>query len=893
MRTAKTRWMATALGVWLLSAVGMAPGAQAQPCEYWHSTNLHAQINGIDGNVFAATVWTPPGSSAPWLVIGGNFTTAGGVTVNNIAAWDGASWRALPNSGTGMNDFVSSLTVYNGELIAGGSFTAISGNPAFNRIARHDGTHWRSLGNGLELLPNGEPYCSGLTVFNGELIAIGDFWSAGGISARNIARWNGSSWSPLAGGLSMFAPQDQASGYCVAVHDSALYAGGFFQVAGATAATNIARWDGASWSALGSGTNGPVWCMTSFGTELAVGGQFEQAGGQTTGGIARWDGGAWSPYGGTQFFNCFVLLPYAGQLMAGTGGFSQNNLYSWNGANWTPLGGGLNESAFALAIYNGQLIAGGAFDTAGSTQVNRIARWNGTAWSALWVPPPVVTAFANLGSKLIVAGAFTQSTTNGVPANNIMAWDGARKEPLQIGVNSISVGPDGEVASVRALTSYTDGFGQFTTRRLVVGGYFTSAGGVPANRIAMWNDPNLTAPSWSTMGDGFNAGVFAVERFNNQTYAGGEFTMSGGTSVNRIARWTGSSWAPLGSGMNGNVYALKSFNGQLYAGGDFGTAGGVTTGGLARWNGSSWSNVGGTFVGTVLALEYYVSGGTLAIGGLFPGFTGAPNVALFNGGSYSPLDTGGTDNIVLSLHSFGDDLYIGGVFNTAGGLSAAHLARWSPWESWRTVRGGADAAVLALGSHQIEVQAGGVFDNVENGTIPARAWGRYVENETPWIVQHPISHSADCHDYTYFEVIIPWGYSMSAFWKKDGEFITQGVQPHGSDIYGANSRTLNIENVHAFDAGDYSCLVFNDCGEVETFAATLTVTNCCIEDIAITGGSGDGQVNIDDLLTVINGWGNCPEPPATCLADISPFGGDGNVNIDDLLQIINAWGRCN
>jgi hypothetical protein len=49
--------------------------------------------------------------------------------------------------------------------------------------------------------------------------------------------------------------------------------------------------------------------------------------------------------------------------------------------------------------------------------------------------------------------------------------------------------------------------------------------------------------------------------------------------------------------------------------------------------------------------------------------------------------------------------------------------------------------------------------------------------------------------------------------------------------------------------------------------------------------TGDGVVNVDDLLAVINAWGACPG----CPADIT---GDGVVNVDDLLAVINAWGPC-
>lgn len=65
----------------------------------------------------------------------------------------------------------------------------------------------------------------------------------------------------------------------------------------------------------------------------------------------------------------------------------------------------------------------------------------------------------------------------------------------------------------------------------------------------------------------------------------------------------------------------------------------------------------------------------------------------------------------------------------------------------------------------------------------------------------------------------------------------------------------------------------------------------CVPDIAPPGGNG--TVNVDDLLLVINSWGPCPQPcPPHCTADIAPPGGNCVVNVDDLLAVINGWGPC-
>ena len=61
----------------------------------------------------------------------------------------------------------------------------------------------------------------------------------------------------------------------------------------------------------------------------------------------------------------------------------------------------------------------------------------------------------------------------------------------------------------------------------------------------------------------------------------------------------------------------------------------------------------------------------------------------------------------------------------------------------------------------------------------------------------------------------------------------------------------------------------------------------CPADIAPTGGNG--IVDVDDLLAVINAWGACE----SCVADIAPLtNGNGTVDVDDLLLVINSWGAC-
>jgi hypothetical protein len=349
--------------------------------------------------------------------------------------------------------------------------------------------------------------------------------------------------------------------------DSAIYVGGFFSYAGGELARNIARWDGGAWSVLagagGVGVDDQVRAMTVFddglGPSLFVGGAFGTAGGVLVNRLARWDGVEWS-------------------ALAGPGGVGLNG--------WVWALAGFDDGAGSC------LYAGGEFTTAGGVTVNRIARWDGAAWSALTGPSGVGVNAARVGAltvfddgsgpALYAGGDF--ATAGGVTVNRIARWDGASWSGL---TGSGGVGVNGQV---RALTVFDDGTGP----ALYVGGDFTTAGGVTVDRIAKWDGSNWSALTGSG-GVGVNGQVRALTVFDDGTgpalYLGGGFPSVAGMTVNYIARWDGISWSVLAGpsevGVNSGVNALTVFadgsGPALYAGGDFTTAGGIVSKSMAKW----------------------------------------------------------------------------------------------------------------------------------------------------------------------------------------------------------------------------------------------------------------------------------------------------------------------
>src|SRR6266700_6023841 len=70
-----------------------------------------------------------------------------------------------------------------------------------------------------------------------------------------------------------------------------LYIGGFFTLVGDTFANNIAKWNGSSWMALGSGVNIIVRALAVSGSDVYAGGQFTTTGGGAANSIAKCNGG--------------------------------------------------------------------------------------------------------------------------------------------------------------------------------------------------------------------------------------------------------------------------------------------------------------------------------------------------------------------------------------------------------------------------------------------------------------------------------------------------------------------------------------------------------------------------------------------------------------------------
>jgi len=501
----------------------------------WDGSSWSGLGTGMNSVVY--TIYFSGGN----LYAGGYFTTAGGNPAKKIAVWNGVTWAQLGSGVSGSSSFVRVLETLGGVIYVGGAFSVVDGNIS-NNLMGWNGTAWVALGSGID----GVPYSFSK---DGSFLYVGGtFTTAGGLTTSNVAKWDGTSWTSMGtditgqvngvhysgsslyvvgafsqhlaiwNGSYSFANSPMldvatsaisVTSICVAGTD--IYIGGYFSSVGGVAVNNIAKWNGSTWSALGSGVTGgfspaPVQALAHDGTYLYAGGYFTNAGGIASSFLAKWDGTSWSQVGGTPNGAVWDIelnenKIYICGIFTSVGGISANRIAEYSGGAWHSLGTGLSAMGYDMTLDGANLYATGNFITAGDLSATYVAKWNGLTWSAL------------------------------------------------------NAGFNGAGRSVK-----------FHNGKLYAGGNFTTAGGVSATRVAVWD-----GTSWSGLGTGLPAYPETIEACGSDIYFGGSFISAGEVNSQYLAKWNGLTWVAMGTGTDNLVRALcvQSSTGSMIYGGDF------------------------------------------------------------------------------------------------------------------------------------------------------------------------------------------------------------------------------------------------------------------------------------------------------------------------------------
>ena len=164
--------------------------------------------------------------------------------------------------------------------------------------------------------------------------------------------------------------------------------------------------------------------------------------------------------------------------------------------------------------------------------------------------------------------------------------------------------------------------------------------------------------------------------------------------------------------LDGEVDAIAISGTEVYLGGWFGYAGGVSASRIAGWDGSSWFPLGSGLWGYQLyyfASAVAISGTEVYVGGVFSsaGGVNANYIARWDGSAWSSLgSTAGGPVRALAVGS--DGLYVGGLFSDAWGVGANNIARWDG-SAWSALGSGTDGPVYSIAISGTEVYVGGHF----------------------------------------------------------------------------------------------------------------------------------------------------------------------------------------
>ncbi len=600
----------------------------------WDKT-VWTEVKSFDGQVTSIDV-APDGA----LYVAWNyFSEVDFQAVTNLSKLQGTTWSDVPGAPAGL-ELVRAVGT---KVCIGGQFSSFGGGPGVQCL---EGGSWQRKAFG----PDADVWrVNDITEYDGDLVIGGQFRLDNETGdAGSIARWDGSTWSLIGGGLEGVGPGLVTD---MEVAGNKIYVAGDIRFAGGLQVSHVAMWDVAQgrWSTLNDGIFGvsgghgllepPAKALTvDQGGELYVGGNFSLIGGRNAVGIARWDGMQWNPVddpkakrvGTNGGASALAEGPngemYVGGAFAMVGGdVAASGVARFENETWSPLGAGLDGQVTTLAVKDAIVYAGGAFTRSGPANVRYVAQWNGATWASVGggVDGPVNTIVFGPDGHLYAGGDFTEA--GGVGANRVARWDGQKWSALGSGFDG----------SVYALAFDASG-------KLYAGGMFGASGDAPIKSIAVWN-----GTSWAQVGEGVEGewgmgSVRSIVFYDGKLTIGGGFALSGSTAIHSLASWDGNAWSPLGAGVHdgwggpGEVTSLSVRNKELYVVGGMTQAGPVADDGtgfevenVAMWNGASWSNLGG---GTAEAPDEILvtKNNFWVVGGFtFAGNQGSYNVARF------------------------------------------------------------------------------------------------------------------------------------------------------------------------------------------------------------------------------------------------------------------------
>lgn len=528
-------------------------------------------------NSYLGTVIAIEKGTSGDLYVAGSFDTISNTTnTKRIARWNNTagSWEAL-STGIGVLDSISTTNYVTSIAFSANDsiYAAYQKSGSNTEIFKYNGSNWSSIGTSS----SGSPVLLEMDE-NDDLVAVGSFTSVNGVTATRVAVYDtsGATWTaPYEPGFNNTVYQI----YKGPTGQDMYFTGSFTSVQGVTTTYATRKPAGTTaWVELGNGFG-----STIRNTKATESGKFFAADTVSVtltnfryrnidGSDSFTNRSKYAPSrigGESGLANRYTLKSFGSKIYMSVSagyfqfGFDRNN-YNTEGfvlkrmdrdefnASDSFLGTYCN---FAIDDYQGTKTLYGNFDS------GDLYKWNPStsSWSLFLDTNGDIHDMKRVGSDLYFTGRGTFLNM----ANRITRWDGSSFNQLGTGLNSFGWALE------------TDGTDLF------VGGQFTTAGGVTVNRVAKWNGSSWSAMNTGTVG--MNNTIYSLlwDEVDSKLYAAGAFTTAGGVSANRVAVWdpSTSTWSALGTGLNNTAFdmALDSENRRLYISGNFTSAGGDTS----------------------------------------------------------------------------------------------------------------------------------------------------------------------------------------------------------------------------------------------------------------------------------------------------------------------------